>query len=66
MKLRAFFLAALLGACAHREDPDTFGWSTDLVELCGKPFTTFTVDGREYGCTRSADDTWTIEEEPTP
>lgn len=39
------------------------GWGAVLVDLCGRPFTTFTVAGRQYDCTRDSAGRWTIREE---
>lgn len=44
-------------------DLDTFGWGVALVDLCGRPFTTFAVAGRQYDCTRDSAGRWTLEEQ---
>lgn len=31
-------------------EPDSFGWGVRLVDLCGRPYTTFSTDDREYDC----------------
>lgn len=59
MKLATLALLTL-AACAPEEaprsappppaEPDSFGWSVNLVELCGRPYTSFIVDGGEFEC----------------
>lgn len=36
--------------CEVAPHPDSFGWSVDLIELCGNPYTSFIVEGVEHQC----------------
>lgn len=70
-RILAGLAAALLAACSPErprstpppEEPDSFGWGTPLDELCGKPFTTFSVPDGEYDCVRRGG-VWTLRRVP--